>query len=219
MDITMQAEKVLDENRLSEEQRERTRKKLLSYKEAIVAESNKMEGFVTRILDSTQPLSIRPTPTVLFNLVEKIIEIYRNQPYRKKIVFLNQVDPGLPLLQIDKAYFEEVFDNLFSNSVYAIENNDHVQGGYVRINSHIEKQNGSGKVIISVEDNGSGIDETHLKHIFKPHFSTKKQKGNGRGLFIVQRILDKHKASMTVESKVTKGTKMSMHVPYGEIHV
>ena len=102
--------------------------------------------------------------------------------------------------------------------MYAIENNDHVQEGYVRINSHIEKQNGSGKVIMSVEDNGSGIDETHLKQIFKPHFSTKKQKGNGRGLFIVQRILDKHKALVTVESRVTKGTKMNMHVPYGEIH-
>jgi len=219
LDIIVNSERLLEEKEISRDAKRQFKKNILSQKEAIIDESNKVEGFVSHILDSTQPIMIRTSPTALFNLAEKIIEIYRSCEFKKKIIFLNQIDPNLPHLQLDKAYFEEVFDNLFSNAIYAIENNDSINEGYIRIYSSTEGVNGSSKVKICVEDNGCGIQETDLKRIFKPHFTTKKHKGNGRGLFIVQRILDKHNASITVESCVSKGTKMSMHVPYGEIHV
>ena len=219
LDIIVSAERLLEEKEISRDAKRQFKKNILSQKEAIIDESNKVEGFVSHILDSTQPIMIRTSPTALFNLAEKIIEIYRSCEFKKKIIFLNQIDPSLPHLQLDKAYFEEVFDNLFSNAIYAIENNDNINEGYIRIHSSKEGVNGNSKIKICVEDNGCGIQETDLKRIFKPHFTTKKQRGNGRGLFIVQRILDKHKASMTVESKIQRGTKMNIYVPYGEIHV
>lgn len=68
--------------------------------------------------------------------------------------------------------------------------------------------------VITVKDNGSGIDEETLKHIFEPFFTTKPaQKGTGLGLAICYRIVKQHRGVITVKSSADKGTGFDIYIP------
>jgi signal transduction histidine kinase len=65
---------------------------------------------------------------------------------------------------------------------------------------------------ITVEDNGTGIDQEHLKKIFDPFFTTKKE-GNGLGLAIVNTIITKHDGFIEVNSQKGMGTSFHIYLP------
>ncbi len=67
---------------------------------------------------------------------------------------------------------------------------------------------------ISVKDNGCGIEENLIDHIFDPYFTTKKAKeGTGLGLSIVHSIVQSHHGAIRVESKVGVGTTFNVYLP------
>jgi two-component system NtrC family sensor kinase len=67
---------------------------------------------------------------------------------------------------------------------------------------------------MSVQDNGSGIPETHLSRIFDPFFTTKdEKKGTGLGLSICHRIVEQHGGLIEVQSTVGRGTTFSIVLP------
>jgi PAS domain S-box-containing protein len=72
-------------------------------------------------------------------------------------------------------------------------------------------------VCIRVKDTGVGIEESMLREIFKPFVSKgKKGKGTGLGLSIVKRIVDEMKGFIGVDSQTSKGTVMSIYIPWYE---
>jgi PAS domain S-box-containing protein len=68
-------------------------------------------------------------------------------------------------------------------------------------------------MIIEVEDNGVGMDRETRDKAFSLFFSSKGLKGTGLGLFISNKIVDKHGGDITVESEPGKGTKFVVRVP------
>jgi len=86
--------------------------------------------------------------------------------------------------------------------------------GWVKIDA-IEENNG---VKIIIEDNGVGIAEKDLEHIFKRFYRVDKERsretgGTGLGLAIVKYIVELHKGDLKVESKLGKGTKFMVFLP------
>jgi two-component system NtrC family sensor kinase len=70
-----------------------------------------------------------------------------------------------------------------------------------------------GHVTIEISDNGRGISEEDLPHIFEPFFSTKdKVNGIGLGLAIVHGIIQNHKGKIDVKSERGKGTTISINL-------
>ncbi|GIV26569.1 MAG: two-component sensor histidine kinase [Bacteroidia bacterium] len=102
----------------------------------------------------------------------------------------------------DKFRIRQVFINLISNSIkYGKEN------GITTVLLN-KKEN---KVLVSVQDNGIGIEEKHLPRIFERFYRVDKgrsreQGGTGLGLAIVKHIIDAHKQSISVQSKINEGT-------------
>jgi len=89
-----------------------------------------------------------------------------------------------------------------------------------------EAMNGSGEVIIrtknpdpdfirlDISDNGIGIANEDIKHVFEPFFSAKKKtNGIGLGLAIVHGIIQSHKGKINIQSEVGKGTTLSITLP------
>lgn len=103
---------------------------------------------------------------------------------------------------------EQVMLNLVMNASESIENGS----GLIKIKTgYDEKKN---EVVLSVEDNGSGMDENTLKNIFDPFFTTKRNKGGtGLGLSITYGIIKDHNGKIEVESKINQGTKFTIRIP------
>ena len=69
-------------------------------------------------------------------------------------------------------------------------------------------------VVVEVKDNGSGIDEEDMPHIFNPFF-TRKNYGTGLGLSLVKKIVDLHQGEIDISSKKNEGTIVRIVLPLG----
>ena len=74
----------------------------------------------------------------------------------------------------------------------------YLYGETVRV-PNIKKDQKRNYILVSIEDNGKGIDEKESKKIFLPFFSTKKN-GLGIGLYLVKRIIDLHDGEISIVS-------------------
>lgn len=112
--------------------------------------------------------------------------------------------------QVDTEQLMQVLTNIYKNAVEAM-----TDGGKIKID--LKEENGN--VIITIEDNGSGIPEENLEKIFEPFFTTKEiGKGTGLGLATAYGIIKMHKGKISVESnndpaKGATGTKFLIEIP------
>ena len=83
------------------------------------------------------------------------------------------------------------------------------QGGTLILRTRVQDQ----AVVLEVEDTGHGIAPEIMPHIFEPYFTTKKKKGTGLGLFMVQSIVNHYGGTVEVESRVGEGTVFRLHFP------
>jgi signal transduction histidine kinase len=83
-------------------------------------------------------------------------------------------------------------------------------GGVIAIECYVNEEKEVLSLVMS--DTGSGISAEDITKVFDPYF-TKKNKGTGLGLMIVERIIREHGAELLVESEPGKGTKFVMNFP------
>ena len=119
-----------------------------------------------------------------------------------RVRFSEEFEPELPLVVARIAELKEVLVNLLENARLAGE-----EGTSVVISAR--RNVIPGTVILQVTDDGSGIPEDILPRIFEPQFSTR-SKGSGLGLAIVQRVVRAWGGSVEVQSKVDRGTTVSV---------
>ena len=99
----------------------------------------------------------------------------------------------------------QVFVNLLTNAIQAMEGKGSLTLSTEKKNSHIQ---------ISISDTGCGISSEDLQKIFDPFFTTKEVgKGTGLGLYNVRTIVRKYQGELNVESAVGKGTKFILVFP------
>ncbi len=107
------------------------------------------------------------------------------------------------------AEMNQVLINLINNAAHAIESTGRTDG-LIKIRTSLEK----GQVMVSIMDNGEGIDEETRCKIFEPFFTTKDVgKGTGLGLAIVRRIVTKHGGKVLLKSIPGKGTNFVFVLP------
>ena len=124
-------------------------------------------------------------------------------------------------MMADKALIHQMVLNLCINAYQAMKGNP----GRLKVNlDRLEKcpqdlcVENRACFKLAVEDNGCGISEEDLKRIFDPFFTTKGVgKGIGLGLAVVHGIVEKHQGKIIVESKVSKGTTVSVFLPILEV--
>ena len=112
----------------------------------------------------------------------------------------------LPHILCDVKQIQQTLIALIINAIEAMP-----KGGNIKIStSSINNKS----VEITIEDTGEGIPKENLKNIFDPFFTTKEAaKSTGLGLFVAYGIIQEHKGSIQVESKVAKGTTFRITLP------
>ncbi|MBR8832042.1 MAG: Sensor histidine kinase RcsC [Chroococcopsis gigantea SAG 12.99] len=134
--------------------------------------------------------------------IETILTLYHNQLKQGVEVIRNYED--IPPIDCYPDELNQVWTNLISNALAAMENK-----GILTIKS----KKVASEIVVSIEDNGSGIPVDVQPKIFDPFFTTKASgEGSGLGLDIVKKIVDKHGGKIAVTS-VPNNTIFTVTLP------
>jgi len=132
-------------------------------------------------------------------LLEELAMLHKKELADNNIAIeLNIVQNNLKVMA-DKTLIEQVIINLIKNAIQAF---DAQANKKIILSSHLNEDH----VIISVKDNGNGIDSDALEKIFVPFFTTKKT-GSGIGLSLSRQIMRQHGGQISVQSKLGEGTE------------
>lgn len=117
-----------------------------------------------------------------------------------------EVDYGeLPVIQGYFGKLNQVFTNLIANANQAVPEN-----GLIRISSQLV----DGWIEVAVSDNGCGISEENMRHLFTPFFTTKPVgEGTGLGLSISHGMVQEHGGEISVKSKPGEGATFTVRLP------
>ncbi|MBD1813069.1 ATP-binding protein [Microcoleus vaginatus DQ-U2] len=120
----------------------------------------------------------------------------------------------LPALECYPAQLNQVFMNIISNAIDALEEVKKEDKGYsptIWVSTEITADN---TVTVKIRDNGPGIASASAQQIFDPFFTTKSiGKGTGLGLAISYQILAKHQGKIEVNSQIGQGTEFVITLP------
>jgi two-component system, NtrC family, nitrogen regulation sensor histidine kinase NtrY len=145
----------------------------------------------------------RPVDIDVRTLLDELSQLHKKEMADTNIQLTVKVEPQKLAIHADKAQIEQVIINLVKNAMQAF---DQPENRLIEVKAY---QNEKLRTVISVSDNGSGIDSEALEKIFIPFFTTKKN-GSGIGLSLSRQIMRQHKGSLTVKSTVGEGTEFKM---------
>lgn len=165
---------------------------------------------ITRINLIVSELLVLGKPTAeercLNNLVEIVLDlkpIIESEAHLHNVeLHLSVVKENVELLCV-KDQIKQIILNLCKNSFEAMQ---------TRGILNIEVSSDNTHAILIFRDNGMGIPEVELKKVFDPFF-TNKDMGTGLGLVICKRIVEYHNGTITIDSKVDLGTKVTIRLP------
>jgi signal transduction histidine kinase len=112
----------------------------------------------------------------------------------------------LDSLRLDPFQIREALLNILQNAYQALRD----RHGEIVVQSEILPHDSA---VISISDNGEGIENNELEDIFKPFFSGRAGGGSGLGLTICRELVDLHHGGITVQSEKNKGTQVRISLP------
>ncbi len=172
----------------------------------IVDQVDAMKRLVNEFRDYARLPAAELKPLDLNALIGEVMQLYASD--NAVVPVHMELDPGAPHIQGDAQQLRQVIHNLLQNAQDAQEGR--MLGG-VTVKTDYSKS--SGRVRLTVRDNGGGFPEHILKRAFEPYVTTK-LKGTGLGLAVVKKIADEHGARIDISNRVTddvvRGAQVSL---------
>ena len=170
---------------------------------AIQTIKKRSEGLITFVQDFRNLTHI-PKPKLaeikIKELLDELIVLHKNEIKESGVIVNCQIDPENLTINADKTLIDQVLINLLKNALQAF---DEQTNKLVQLSAFFDEKS---RPIISIKDNGNGIDDEALEKIFIPFFTTKKS-GSGIGLSLSRQIMRQHQGVLGVKSKVDEGTE------------
>lgn len=159
--------------------------------------SNRINELINDLLNSTKVAQLNFTNVNINDILDESLEFVQDRINLKEIkVVKNYAPRPIPVL-VDIEKINIAFLNIILNAVEATE----LQKGIITITTQIKNN----LCLVTISDNGKGIDEESLPKLFEPYFTTK-EKGIGLGLTNTQNIILSHHANIYAESEKGKGS-------------
>jgi len=168
-----------------------------------------LESLVNDVLIYAKPMAPKKEMADLQRILERSLSLCEQYIKEKQIQVKTNYDTEFPLLAIDAAMVEQALINLYRNAIDAME-----VGGTLSISARLLSREHR-EALIEIGDDGSGIAEEDMVHLFNPFF-TKKQYGTGLGLTQVKKIIELHEGTIDVISQKGKGTEVRITLPVSE---
>lgn len=144
----------------------------------------------------------RPAPCRVSQLLADLEALYGRDVAAGRLVF-TRPDEEITI-SADAGQIRQALVNLIHNGLEALTGEGRVT---------VSAADRSGALLLTVSDTGPGLSEEQRAHLFTPGFTTKAH-GSGLGLTIVERIVNDHGGSISVESKTASGTTFRIRLPF-----
>lgn len=200
------AETLMEQDELDEE----SKKKFLG---VILTESNRMARLVSDLLQLTKfdykKIAWEKIDFDITELTKQICEKHKIQAEKKNQILECYETSNVPLVYGDRDGIEQVITNILINSIKYTQ-----EGGNVKVYIGSVHEDAYIKII----DNGIGIPEEDLPHVFERFYRVDKARsremgGTGLGLPIAKEIIESNNGSISIKSEKGKGTEVIIKVP------
>ena len=171
---------------------------------SLKAEVRHLNTMVEEFMAIGKPIRIRKSLFSFAELLAQVELLVKQQLVSKQLILRCAVPQGLQL-HGDQEQLRLVFLNLLLNAMDVSPT-----GGTVTISASPE--DGGAGVTVAMQDEGPGIDPSHLDRIFEPYFS-KRPDGVGLGLAMAKRIVEAHGGSIIAKNLEGKGASFVMRLP------
>ncbi len=184
-------------------------------------------NFIKQIYDDTQSLSslvedlldvsrldsgkfrLHKSAMSLYDICKKTIDSLTDKAIERNIGIVYTADKVIPPFHGDKAKVRQVLTNVIDNAIKYTN-----PGGKIRVGLKVSET----QFIVTVSDNGYGIEKKDLPHIFERFYRSENKlldrvTGAGLGLYISKTIIEMHEGSIRVDSTFEKGTTFTISLP------
>ena len=177
--------------------------------EAKIEHLNKIVEQILAFARTTEPQLV---PVNLNGLIDELGLLVRHKLANQNVEFVRDLQPDLPPVLGDAPQLEQAFLNLILNAAEVMPN-----GGKLTIKSRVVRSPRASTcpthVLLEFKDTGKGMSEELQRRAFTTFLSSTKAKGTGLGLAIVGRIIETHRGSVRIKSRLNHGTTIAVSLP------
>lgn len=178
---------------------------MINYLELISDESSRCGKIVKDLLLFSHKGDEELIDDNIISVVDKSIKLIKHHLHINNIKLEKEFSTDNITLKCNPQKIQQALMSILINGIEAMS-----VGGTLKVKVNEEK----GIVVIRITDQGNGIAEIDLPHIFEPFFSTKEiGKGTGLGLAVTYGIIKQHNGVIEVEKTSEKGTTFKISIP------
>jgi len=171
--------------------------------EVIASETRRLDQIVRSFLRATRRPPLRFRLESLNDILEEAVDFLRPEMTKRKTRPKITLDKKLPPFLLDRDRLHQTFINLIKNGMEAMP-----KGGTLNISTSLREK----LCLVRFEDEGKGIEEQDLPHIFESYYTTKEE-GSGLGLTQVYQTVREHGGRIDVKSTPEKGSIFTLVLP------
>jgi len=178
------------------------------YTKLIESELERINLIISEFLVLSKPHVTSTKEFSLEKIAQDVVMLFNPELNLRGIVLSESWDAPIALVIGEQNQIKQVFINIIKNSIEALEG-----GGTLQVSTDLDNE---GYVCIHIRDNGAGMTQDVVKKIFEPFFTTKSS-GTGLGMMISQKIIREHGGKIVIDSRVNKGTEVSIYLPVSNV--
>lgn len=173
------------------------------YFSLITSELDRVEEIIDRLMGLAEPSSIKFHLNDVRLILEQTITQLKDLCLSKGIEITTSIEPVASTIYCDEKQLKLVFVNVIKNAIEATAPNKKLFISCTKIDTHI---------LITFRDQGVGISQERLDHLFEPFYCIK-ENGTGLGLMVSYKIIKEHHGTIHIESKTGVGTTVAISLP------
>lgn len=179
-------------------------------------EITRSDSILNQVMNYSKLSSVKLIKLNVNQVLEKTLEEIHIHTAFPQIKIEKKFQRNLPPFFFDEGHLRQILLNLIINAAEAVmEKKNKSEMGLLTLSTLLGE---TGNLVVSISDNGVGIDPKSMEKIFNPFFTTK-EKGTGLGLSIVKNLVETYDGFIEVHSEIGKGSTFTIQLPiWGSVH-
>jgi PAS domain S-box-containing protein len=173
----------------------------------------RLTHLMRELLEFGRPVKVAREPGALRSLIDEVLRTRAAAASRAEVTLQCTIDPNLPEIAMDHERLSQVFENVLDN---ALQHAPPVRT--ITIAATETVIDGHPWIECTIEDDGDGFQPGDLSRIFEPFF-TRRERGVGLGMSIVQRIVEEHSGRVIAGNRAGGGAVVTVSLPAIEVEV